>query len=52
MIIIAESRQLHMQEVLQNPLGPASNGLPRTTNKAQLGRELEKLVQPMAEIIQ
>jgi len=48
MIIIAESRQLHMQDVLQHPLGPlpfslvASNGLPRNTNKAQLGRELEK----------
>lgn len=27
-----------------------SNGLPRKTNKAQLGRELEKLVQPTAEI--
>ena len=56
MIIIAESRQLHMQEVLQHPLGPlpsslaTSNGLPRKTNKAQLGRELEKLVQPTAEI--
>ena len=40
-----------MQEVLCHPLGPlpnslaTSNGLPRKTNKAQLGRELEKLVQ-------
>ena len=56
MIIIAESHQLDMQEVLQHPLGPlpsssaTSNGLPRKTNKAQLGRELEKLVQPTAEI--
>ena len=56
MIKIVESRQLHIQEVLQQPLGPlpsslaASNGLPRKTNKAQLGRELEKLVQPTAEI--
>ena len=52
MIIIAESRQLQMQEVFCHPLGPlpaslaTSNGLPRKTNKAQLGRELEKLVQP------
>ena len=52
MIIIAESRQLQMQEVLCHPLGPlpaslaTSNGLPRKTNKAQLGRDLEKLVQP------
>ena len=56
MIIIAESRQLHMQEVLKHPLGPlpsslaTSNGWPRKTSKAQLGRELEKLVQPTAEI--
>ena len=41
-----------MQEVLCHPLGPlpaslaTSNGLPQKTNKAQLGRELEKLVQP------
>jgi len=47
-----------MQEALQSPLGPlpsslaGSNGLPRKTNKAQLGRELEKLVQPTAEIFQ
>ena len=52
MIIMAESRQLQMQEVLCHPLGPlpaslaTSNGLPRETNRAQLGRELEKLVQP------
>ena len=51
MIIIAKSRPLQMQEVLCHPLGPlpaslaTSNGLPRKTNKAQLGRELEKLVQ-------
>jgi len=56
MIIIAESHPMHMQEVLQHPLGPVpsslatSNGLPRKTNKAQLGRELEKLVQPTSEI--
>ena len=56
MIIIAEIRPLHKQEVLQHPLGPlpsslaTSNGLPRKHIKAQLGRELEKLVQPTAEI--
>lgn len=56
MIIIAESRHLHMQEVLQHPLGPlpsslmTSNGLPRKTNKAQLGRELEKLIEPTTHI--
>ena len=56
MIIIAKSRQLHMQEVLQHLLGPlpsslaTSNGLSRKTNKAQLGRELEKPVQPTSEI--
>ena len=56
MIIIAESRHLHMQEVLQHPLGPlpsslaTSNGLPRKTNKAQLGRELEKVIEPTTQI--
>ena len=45
-----------MQEVLQHPVGPlpsslaTSYGLPCKTNKAQRGRELEKLVQPTAEI--
>ena len=56
MIIVAESRHLHMQEVLQHPLGPlpfslaTSNGLPRKTNKAQLGRELERLIEPTTHI--
>lgn len=55
-MIIIISCQLHMQEVLQHPLGPlpsslaTSNGLLRKTNKAQLGGELEKLVQPTSEI--
>ena len=55
MIIITESQQLQMQEVLCHPLGPlsaplaTSNGLPQKTNKAQLGRELEKLVQPTVD---
>lgn len=57
MVIIAESCQLHMQEVLQHPLGPlpsslaTSKDLPRKTNKARLGRQLEKLVQTTAEIL-
>ena len=56
MIITAESRHLHMQEVLQPSSGPlpsllaTSNGLPRKTNKAQLGRELEKLIEPTTHI--
>lgn len=45
-----------MEEVLKHPLGPlpaalaTENGLPRKTNKAQLGRQLEKLVQPAEDI--
>ena len=56
MIIIAASRHLHMQEVLQHPLGllpfslATSSGLPRKTNKAQLGRELERLIEPTTHI--
>lgn len=52
MIIIAESRNVQMQDVLKHPLGslPASlasnNGFHRKTNKAQLGKELEKLIEP------
>ena len=55
MIIIAESRNLQMQDVLKHPLGPlpvslaCNNGFPRKTNKAQLGKELEKLIQPTVE---
>lgn len=56
MIIIAESRNLQMQDVLKHPLGPlpaslaCNNGFPRKTNKAQLGKELEKLIQPTEEV--
>lgn len=56
MKIIDESRQLHMPEVLRHPLGPlpsslaTSNGVSRKTNKAQLCREREKLVQTISEI--
>ena len=56
MIIIAESRNLQMQDVLKHPLGPlpaslaCNNGFPRKTNKAQLGKELEKLIQATEEV--
>ena len=56
MIIIAESRNLQMQDVLKHPLGPlpaslaCNNGFPCKTNKAQLGKELEKLIQPTVEV--
>ena len=50
MILIAESRNLQMQEDLKHPLGPlpvslaCNNGFPHKTNKGQLGKELEKLI--------
>ena len=56
MIIIAESRNLQEQDVLKNPLGPSScfpglhNDFPHKTNKAQLGKELEKLIQPTENV--
>ncbi|XP_068747406.1 uncharacterized protein [Montipora capricornis] len=56
MIVIAESRNLQMQDVLKHPLGPlpaslaCNNGFPRKTNKAQLRKELEKLIQPTTEV--
>ena len=56
MIIIAESQNLQIQDVLNHPLSPlpaslaSNNGFPCKTNKAQLGKELEKLVQPMEEV--
>ena len=56
MIITAESHYFHMQEVLQPSSGllpsslATSNGLPRKTNKVQLGRELEKLIEPTTHI--
>ena len=52
MIIIAESRNLQMQDVLKHQLGPlpaslaCNNGFPRKTNKVQLGKGLEILIQP------
>ena len=51
MIVIAESRNLQMREVLSHPLGPlpwslaTPDGLMHKTNKASLAKELEKNVQ-------
>ena len=56
MVLVAESRQLRMSDVLAHPLGPFpwalanGDGTLRKTNKAALARELEKQVLP-AEII-
>ena len=51
MIVIAESRNLRMSEVLAHPVGPLpwtlakSDGTLRKTNKASLAKELQKNVQ-------
>ena len=56
MILVAQSRDLHLSDVLAHPLGPLPWGLAnndgslRKTNKAALARELEKNVSP-AEFI-
>ena len=57
MIIIAESRNLQMQDVLKHPLGPlpaflaCNNGYLRKSNKAQLGSlPKKKLIQPTEEV--
>ena len=56
MIIIAESRKLEISDVLAHPLGPlpwslaATDGSLRKTNKAVLGKELEKNVPPAETI--
>ena len=50
MILVAESRKLHMSDVLAHPLGPLPWALAngdrslRKTNKAALAREMEKNV--------
>ena len=57
MILVAESRQLHMRDVLAHPLGPLPwalanpDGSIRNTNKASLARELEKNLSPAETII-
>ena len=56
MILVAESRKLHMADILAHPLGPlpfalaSGDGTLCKTNKASLARELEKNVAP-AEIL-
>ena len=56
MILVAESRQLNMKDVLAHPLGPLpwalanSDGTLRKTNKAVLAKELEKNVSAAEEI--
>ena len=56
MLIIAQSRQLHMKDMLSHPLGPSlwalvnGDGSLWKTNKAILARELEKLASPAEKI--
>ena len=56
MDIIAKTRNLQMQDVLNHPLDPllasvaCNNGFPGKTNKEQLGKELEKLIHPTVEV--
>ena len=56
MIIMAQSRQLQMQDVLKHPLGPlpwslaSCDGHLRKTSKAQLAREIKKLSQPCDQL--
>ena len=55
-LIIAQSRQLHMKNVLSHPLGPLLwafaniNGSLWKTNKAVLARELQKLASSAEKI--
>ena len=56
MLIIAQSRLLHMKDVLSHSLGPLlwalanDDGSLQKTNKAVLARELEELASPAEEI--
>lgn len=56
MILVAESRNVNMKDVLSHPLGPLpwalanTDGTLRKTNKAALARELEKNVSPAEHI--
>ena len=56
MILVAESRKLHMRDVLSHPLGPLpwalanADGSLRKTNKAALATELEKNVASAEDI--
>ena len=55
-ILIANSRNLQMKDVLKHPLGPLPwalancDGTPKKTNKASLARHLEKKTRP-ADVI-
>ena len=56
MVLVAQSRNLHMSDVLSHPLGPLpwalanADGTLRKTNKAVLAMELEKQVLPAETI--
>ena len=56
MILVAQSRQLQMRDVLAHPLGPLPCALAnavvslRKTNKAALARQLERNVSPAEDI--
>ena len=56
LILVAQSRQLHIRDVLAHPLGPLlwalanADGFLRKTNKAALARELERNVSPAEDI--
>ena len=58
MILVAQSRDLQLKEVLGHPLGPLpwtlanTDGSLRKTNKAALARELEKNAMPAETIPQ
>ena len=58
MIVIAESRNLQMREVLSYPLGPlpwslaTPDGLMRKTNKTSMAKELQKNIQAAYSILQ
>ena len=56
MILVAQSRQLHVRDVLAHPLAPLpwdlanGDGSLRKTNKAGLARELERNISPSEDI--
>jgi len=57
MLVMAQTRQLDMREVLKHPLGPlpwslaTADGIPRKTNNSALAKELRKNISPV-EFIQ
>ena len=56
MLMMAQTRQLDMREVLQHPLGPlpwalsTADGIQRKTSKSTLGKELKKSCLPAEDI--